>query len=321
MMKAILCKLLCIAAALIPTSLVYAQAYPNKPVRLIVPWPAGGSADSIGRLVATSLATELGATVYVENIAGASGVIGTQQLVRALPDGYTLLLASSSTNSAAPNLLKKISFDPVKDFRPIGLIAVAPSVLVVPVGSPFKTPKDIIAAATKQGGLSYGSGGNGNSGHLSAELFKSVVKINATHVPYKGNTPAMMDLIGGQLDFMFDNGAIPFIKGGKIRALAVASPSRLQALPDVPTFAELGFPAMQMNTWFGLTAPASTPTPILNKINAALNMALKSADVSRRLVEMGAQVQTNTPDNFAIFWRKELDRYKDLIKLSGASVE
>lgn len=320
-MKAILYRLVWVAAALMPVSPVHAQTYPNKPVRLIVPWPAGGSADSIGRLVATSLATELGTTVYVENIAGASGVIGTLQLVRALPDGYTLLLASSSANASAPNLLKKIGFDPIKDFRPVGLIAIAPSVLVVPVGAPYKTPKDIIAAANKQGGLSYGSGGNGNSGHLSGELFKSVAKIGATHVPYKGNTPAMMDLIGGQLDFMFDNGAIPFIKGGKIRPLAVASQSRLQALPDVPTFAELGLPAMQMNTWFGLTAPASTPAPIVNKINTTLNAALKSAEVSKRLVEMGAEVQTSTPDDFSAFWKKELDRYKDLIKLSGATVE
>lgn len=296
--------------------------YPDKPIKLIVPWPPGGSADAIGRLVATALAAEMKANVYVDNVAGASGSIGTQQMVRAQADGYTLLLATSSGNASAPNLLRKVGFDPVKDFRPVGMIAVAPSVLVVPASSPFKAPKDIVEAAkARPGKLSYGSGGNGNSGHLSGELFKSVARIDTTHVPYKGNTPALTDLIGGQLDYMFDNGALPFIKGGKVRPLAVSSEKRLQALPDVPTFAELGLTGMVFNTWFGLAVPAATPQPIVDKLNAALNVAMKSPEVGKRITDMGAEVQTSTPEQFGAFWGKELQRYKELIKLSGATLE
>jgi len=322
-MKRLFGGLLSLALALGSAPIAQAQpAYPEKPVKLIVPWPPGGSADAIGRLVAVGLAAELKTSVYVENVAGASGTIGTQQLVRSQPDGHTLLLATSSANAAAPHLLKRVGFAPVNDFRPIGLVAMAPSVLVVPLASPFKVPNDIVEAARrKPGQLSFGSGGNGNSGHLSGELFKSVAKIDATHVPYKGNTPAMTDLIGGQTDFMFAPGAIPFIKGGRVRALAVASDARLQALPDVPTFAELGLPGMKMNTWFGLAAPAATPAPVVQRISAALNAALGAEDMTRRLTDMGAQVQTSTPDKFAAFWRQELDRYKELIKLSGANLE
>lgn len=321
-MKTLLQKLVLALLATTTTVPVMAEGYPEKPIRLIVPWPAGGSADSIGRVLATTLAAELGTTVFVDNVAGASGTIGNQQLIRAQPDGHTILLASSSGNASAPALIKKLGFDPIKDFRPVGLVAMAPSVLVVPAGSPFKTPKDIISTAmANPGKLSYGSGGNGNSGHLSGELFKSIAKIEATHVPYKGNTPAMMDLIGGQLDFMFDNGAIPFIKGGKIRALAVAAETRMTALPNVPTFAEAGFPAMHLSTWFGLAVPAATPAPIVSRLSTALNAALKSPEVSKRFVDMGAEVHSSSPESFADYWKKELDRYKELIKLSGAMVE
>lgn len=279
---------------------IMAEGYPEKPVRLIVPWPAGGSTDSISRVLATFMTITLGVSIFVDNVAGASGTIGNQQLIRAQPDGYTVLLASSSGNAAIPALVRKLGYDPVKDFRPIGLVAMAPSVLVVQAGSPFKTPKDIVSAATAHPGkLSYGTGGNGNSGHLAGELFKSIAKIEATPVPYKGNAPAMVDLIGGQLDFMFDNGAIPFIKSGKIRPLAVAAETRMTALPDVPTFAEAGFPTMQSSTWWGLAVPATTPSPIVVRLSTALNAALKSPELSKRFVDMGAEVQSSSPEVFA----------------------
>ena len=188
--------------------------------------------------------------------------------------------------------------------------------------SPYKSPKDIVdAAKAKPGKLSYGSGGNGNSGHLSGELFKSITKIDVQHVPYKGNAPASSDLIGGQIDYMFDNGAVSQIQGGKVRGLAVAAEQRLAALPDIPTFKELGWPGMQLSTWFGLAAPKGTPTTVVEKINSAMTTALQKPDVAKRLQELGAEVMTATPAAFAGFWKEEIERYRGLVKLSGAKIE
>jgi tripartite-type tricarboxylate transporter receptor subunit TctC len=299
-----------------------AQAYPDKPIKLVVTWPPGGSADAIGRLVANALTTGLGQTVYVENAAGASGNIGTQQFARSQPDGYTLLLATSTTNAASPALFTKIGFHPIDDFVPISLVALSPSMLIVSSKSPYKSPQDIVVAAkANPGKLTFGSGGNGNSGHLSAELFKSVVKIDAQHVPYKGNSPAMVDLIGGQIDFMFDNGAVPMIQGGKVRGLAVAAERRLAAVPDIPTFAELGWPGVQLSTWFGLAAPKGTPAAVVEKVNIAITAALLKPEGAKRLQDMGAEVKTSTPAAFATFWKAEIERYRGLVKLSGAKIE
>lgn len=314
-----------IAAVLTSVSLLtpaQAQTYPDKSVRLIVPWPAGGAADAVGRAVAASLTTELGKTVYVENVAGAGGNIGTQQFIRSAADGYTLLLATSSTNSANPYLYKKTGFEPVKDFTPVASLAVIPSVLVVPANSPYKSPKDVVAAAkASPGKLSYGSGGVGASAHLAGELLKSVAKIDITHVPYKGSGPALTDVMGGQLELMFDTGAFPHIKGGKIRALAVASDKRSPLIPDVPTFDELGIKGMIMNAWYGVAAPAGTPPAVVTKVNAAVNQALKSGDLAKRLTDIGAEVRAGSPDRFSKFWRSELARYEGLVKLTGATLD
>ena len=308
------------AACVVP--LAHAQAYPDKSVRLVVPWPAGGGADAVGRAVAQALTTELGKTVYVENVAGAGGNIGTQQFIRSAPDGYTLLLATSSTNVANPYLYKKTGFDPIKDFTPIASVALIPSVLVVPSASSFKSPKDIIdAAKAKPGKLSYGSGGIGASAHLAGELFKSIAKVDITHVPYKGSGPALTDVMGGQLDLMFDTGAFSHIKGGKIRALAVASDKRQPTIPDVPTFEELGIKGMAMNAWYGVAAPAGTPALVVAKVNEAVNKALKSGDLAKRLAHIGAEVRGGTPEDFSKFWRSELARYEGLVKLTGATLD
>lgn len=299
-----------------------ADNYPEKPIRLIVPWPPGGSADQIGRIVAAELSAGLGKSVFVENVAGASGNIGTQQFVRAQPDGYTLILATSTTNASNPHLFTKLGFNPIDDFIPVSPVALSPSVLIVSAGSPYKSPKDIIEAAkAKPGKLSYGSGGSGNSGHLSGELFKSVTKVDVVHVPYKGNSPALVDVMGGQIDYMFDNGAVGHIRGGKVRGLAVAAERRLSALPDLPTFKELGWPDMQLSTWFGLAAPKGTPPAIVERINGAMTAALQKPDVAKRLQDMGAEVKTSTPADFATFWRDEFERYRGLVKLSGAKIE
>lgn len=299
-----------------------AQTYPDKSVRLIVPWPAGGGADAVGRAVAQALTTELGKTVYVENVAGAGGNIGTQQFVRAAADGYTLLLATSSTNSANPYLYKKTGFEPIKDFTPVASVALIHSVMVVPASSPFKSPQEVIAAAkASPGKLSYGSGGIGASAHLAGELFKSVAKVDITHVPYKGSGPALTDVMGGQLDLMFDTGAFPHIKGGKIRALAVAADKRQPLIPNVPTFEELGIKGMIMNAWYGVAAPAGTPAPIVSKVNHAVNQALKSGELAKRLADIGAEVRSGSPEDFSKFWRGELARYEGLVKLTGATLD
>ena len=315
----------CVALALSSVCLMSAanaQNYPDKSVRLIVPWPAGGGADAVGRAVAQALTSELGKTVYVENVAGAGGNIGTQQFTRSAPDGYTLLLATSSTNSANPYLYKKTGFDPIKDFTPIASVAIIPSVLVVPAGSPFKSPQDIVAAAkASPGKLAYGSGGVGASAHLAGELFKSVAKIDVTHVPYKGSGPALTDVMGGQLNFMLDTGAFAHIKGGKIRALAVASSKRQPLIPDVPTFDELGIKGMIMNAWYGVAAPAGTPSAVVTKVNAAVNKALVSGELSKRLTDIGGDVHAGSPEEFSKFWRSELSRYEGLVKLTGATLE
>jgi tripartite-type tricarboxylate transporter receptor subunit TctC len=314
--------LLVAAACLVPMSTLHAQAYPEKPIRLVVPWPAGGGADAVGRAVAQALTLELGKSVYVENIAGAGGNIGTQQFIRSAPDGYTLLLATSSTNVANPYLYKKVGFDPIKDFTPVASVAMLSSVLVVPTSSPFKSPKDIIAAAqAAPGKLLYGSGGVGASAHLAGELFNSVSKIEITHVPYKGSGPALTDVMGGQINMMFDTGAFPHIKGGKIRALAVAAEKRHPLIPDVPTFEELGIKGMIMNAWYGVAAPAGTPASVVAKVNQAVEHALKSGELSKRLTDIGAEVRGGTPEAFATFWRNELVRYEKLVKLTGASLD
>lgn len=314
--------LLIASACLAPLSTLHAQTYPEKPIRLVVPWPAGGGADAVGRAVAQALTLELGKSVFVENIAGAGGNIGTQQFIRSAPDGYTLLLATSSTNVANPYLYKKVGFDPIKDFTPVASVAMLSSVLVVPASSPFKSPKDIIGAAqAAPGKLLYGSGGVGASAHLAGELFNSVSKIDITHVPYKGSGPALTDVMGGQINMMFDTGAFPHIKGGKIRALAVAAEKRHPLIPDVPTFEELGIKGMIMNAWYGVAAPAGTPAPVVAKVNQAVEHALKSGELSKRLADIGAEVRGGTPEAFATFWRNELVRYEGLVKLTGASLD
>ena len=315
----------CAAAALAfgcALGVAQAQSYPEKPIRLVVPWPAGGAADAVGRAVAQSLATELGKPVFVENVAGAGGNIGTQQFVRSAPDGHTLLLATSSTNAANPHLYKKTGFDAVKDFVPVASVAVIPSVLVVPASSKYKTPADIVAASkASPGKLSYGSGGVGASAHLAGELFKSLARIDVSHVPYKGSGPALIDVMAGQLDYMFDTGAFPHVKGGKVRALAVAADKRSPLLPDVPTFAELGMKGMIMNAWYGVAAPAGTSAAVVARVNAAINQSLKSGDLAKRLQDIGGEVRGGSAAEFAAFWVAEVSRYDGLVKLTGASLD
>jgi len=318
--RKVLCGLACMASFSLAGPAL--AAYPEQPIKLVVPWPPGGSADAVGRHLAFVLSNALGQSVYVENAAGASGSIGTASFARSQPDGYTLLLATSTTNAAVPSLMLKLPFHPVTDFSPVSLAAVAPSVLIVSASAPYKSVKELVdAAKAAPGKFSYGSGGNGNSSHLSAALFTSAMGIEATHIPYKGNALASVDLLGGQIDFMFDNNPVAMVKGGKVRALAATGDQRVAALLDVPTFKELGWPGIYLTTWFGLAAPKGTPPAVVEKVHSALVEGLKKADAGKRLQDLGFEVKTQSPAEFQAFWKTEIERYRALVKLSGAKAE
>jgi tripartite-type tricarboxylate transporter receptor subunit TctC len=302
---------------------VFAQAYPSQPIRLLVPWPPGGLTDAIGRLIGHSLGERLGQTIFVENKPGASGNIGTAQFVRSKPDGYTLLLGSSTTNAANPHLYSQLGFDPVKDFAPIGLIASAPNVLLVAPNSPYKNVQQLIAAAkAKPNILTYGSAGAASSAHLAGALFTRMMEVEMMHVPYKGAGPALVDLMAGHINLMLDPSALQHIKSGKLRALAVPAKTRLPALPDVPTFEEAtGIKNMYAYAWYGLMAPAGTPPDIINRLNRELNAVLQTPEIRTHLIEAGAEIGGGTAKEFGRFMASELDRYENIVKISGAKVD
>jgi tripartite-type tricarboxylate transporter receptor subunit TctC len=303
-------------------SLAQAQTYPSQSIRLIVPWPPGGATDVIARLMAQALSPRLGQTVVVENKPGAGGNIGTEQFVRSKPDGYTIIMATSSTNAANPHLYARLGFDPVKDFAPVVFVASVPNILVVPAASPARTALELIAEAkANPGKLTYGSAGIGASQHLAGALFKNITKIDVLHVPYKGSGPAAADLMAGHISMMLDTGSLPHIAGGRLRALAVASKTRLPALPDVPTFEELGVRGMIASAWYGLMAPAGTPSAIIDRLNRDSNAVLQSADFRQRLTDFGAEIGGGTAEEFAAFAIAEIKHYEEIVALSGAKME
>lgn len=312
-----------LGAAIGAPALAQNAAYPSQSIRIILPWPPGGLTDTIGRLIAQTLGDRLGQSVYVDNRPGASGNIGTAQAARAAPDGYTLLLASSTPNSANPHLYSHLGFDPRKDFAGIGLIATAPNVLLVRADSPYQTANDLIAAVRAQPGkLTYGSAGTASSGHLAGSTFTHVFKLDMLHVPYKGAGPALVDLMSGQIDVMLDPSALPHIRSGKLRALAVPATRRLPALPDVPTFEEAtGTQGMIASAWYGLAAPAGTPPAILERLNRELNAVLESPAVKQQLIDFGADPRGMSTPEFDRFMQSEIDRYGRIIKDADVKIE
>lgn len=316
--------LLC-AACLLP-SLSFAQAddYPNRPIKLLVPWATGGATDSLARLIGQKLSIRLKQPVVVDNKAGAGGTIGTSAFTKEKPDGYSLLMATSSANVAGPYLYAKPGFDPIKDFTPVAYVALIPNVLEVSAKSRFTSAQELIAEAKKNPGtVNYGSGGNGSSQHLSSSLLKKVAGIDIIHVPYKGSGPALTDLMGGQVDFILDTGSLGHVKSGNLKALAVASSKRLPALPEVPTFAELGYKDMIASAWYGVLAPAGLPKPIQDKLNVEINAVLKDPD-TRKQIEMtlgGIVSDGESPAWFGDFVKSELKRYAEIVKISGAKAE
>jgi len=301
-----------------------AQNYPTKPIRLVVPFPAAGTTDILAREVAQRLSVLWGQSVVVDNRPGAGGNIGSDLVAKSAPDGYTLLMGTVGTHAINPSLYSKMPYDHVKDFTPVILVAGVPNVLEVTPSLPVNSVADLIKLAKeKPGQLNFASSGSGTSIHLSGELFKAMAGVDMTHVPYKGSAPAITDLMGGQVQLMFDNlpSSLGQIKAGKLRAIAVTSAQRAAALPNVPTIAESGVPGFEASSWFGILAPAGTPPAIVARINADVNQWLQSAEAKDKLLAQGAVAAGGTPADFAAHIRAETEKWAKVVKISGAKVD
>jgi len=299
-------------------------AYPTKPVRLVVPFPAGGTTDILARAVAQKLSETWGQQVIVDNRPGAGGNIGSELVAKAPPDGYTLLMGTVGTHAINPSLYAKMPYDHVKDFTPVILVAGVPNVLVVNPSLPVNSVQELIAyGKANPNKLNFASSGNGTSIHLSGELFRTMTGVQMTHVPYKGSAPALTDLIGGQVQLMFDNlpSSLQFIKAGKLRALAVTSTERSSALPELPTLAESGLPGFEASSWFGVLAPAGTPNDIVTKVNGAIAAWLASPDAREKLAAQGAIAAGGPSDAFVKHIGNESAKWAKVVKASGAHVD
>jgi len=309
-----------IAAALLigsSPSTTSAQTYPSRPIHIVTPYSPGGSADMIARLIADNLAKRLGQPVIVENRPGASGTMGTQAVAKAAPDGYTLLLAFVAEVAIAPGLYPKLSYDPLKDLVPVILAAKYPMVLVVTPSLGAASVKDLMAIAkASPQGLAYASSGSGSPAHIAFELLARRTGMNMTHVPYKGGGAALADLLGGHVQMFFSglSPALPHLKSGKLRAIAVSSAQRSFALPDVPTVSESGVTDFDVNTWNGLFAPAGTPAGIVDQLNTEVSAILRMPDVAKRLASEGAEFAPNTPKEFGAFVQSQVAKYSQVIK-------
>lgn len=318
--KALACVALA-AATLCGTA--HAQTYPTKPVTIVVPFSPGGATDIMTRLLAERLNKRLGQPVVVENKPGAGTMIASDYVAKAPADGYTLLVAASSLG-IAPSLYKKVNYDPIKDFAPVSLVASVVHVLVVHPSIPAKNVGELVtwlkANPTK---ANYGSVGAGTSTHLESELFNSVAGVKMAHIPYKGSAPALTDLVGGQLQVMFDAYASsgPFIKDGRVRLLAVTTAQRSKSLPDTPTVSESGLPGYEAMPWLGLVAPAGTPAPVVNRLYTELNDILKEPEVQERFRSLGLDIIGNKPEEFSAFLKKDIVKWAQVIKDSGAKVD
>ena len=313
--------LFCFLIAMAPP--VVAQSdFPNHPIRLIVTVPPGGAADFIARLVGGKLSESLGQPVLVENRAGAGGTIAADAVAKASPDGYTLLQNSITTHGVGPHLYAKLPYDPVKDFAPVSALARLTLIMAVTADLPVKDVQGVISLS-KTTSLNFASSGNGGAPHMAAELFKSVTGASLTHVPYKGSGPAVADLVGGRVQIMFDAAPslIQHVKSGKLRVLAAASAQRNRLLPEVPTFAELGYPQVTVSLWYGLLAPAGTPRAVIDKLNRETTRVLESGDVREKLLAQGAEPAPGTPEAFASFMRDETAKWAPVVKQAGVKLD
>jgi len=320
----IVCRACMALLVLIIATAASAQSYPDKSVRMVVPFAAGaGSNDIMARLVAQKLSDELGQQFVVDNRPGASGIIGTDIVAKAPPDGYTVLMMSL-TFTVNPSLFSKLPYDTVRDLIPVTMVASAPLMLVVHPSVPAKSVTEFIAyAKANPGKLNFGSGGPGTTPHLAGEMIKTMAGIQVTHIPYKGGAPALTDLVAGQIQFMCENipGTLPFAKAGKLRALAVTDLKRSPLLPELPTLDEAGLKGYQIVGWNGLFVPAGTPQPIVNRLNAEVVKALALPDVKDRLATLGADAVGDTPQHFAVFIKAEIPKWAKVVKDAGLKIE
>jgi tripartite-type tricarboxylate transporter receptor subunit TctC len=313
-----------LAVLALSTSQALAQGYPVKPLKMIVPYPPGGGNDTLGRLFAVKLGERLGQPVVVENRGGAGATIGTEAAAKSPPDGYTILLSSIATHALSPNLYAKVNYDPIRDFAPVTLLGVAPTVVVINKDLPAATLAEFIAAAkAKPGGMAYASGGNGTPPHINGEVFKSVAGVDLLHVAYKGGGPALTDLMGGRVQVMFDTAAsaMPHVRGGRLRALAISGPKRSPEYPDLPTFAEAGLAAYDTNAWYSIHLPAGTPPDIVKRLNGELVAILRQPDVQERFKQLSTEPVGNSPEEFDAFVRAELAKYAQVIKQAGIKLD
>ena len=317
--RALLTTLLALAAA--PS---FAAAFPDKPIRLIVPFPAGGAADAMARGMAQRLGTELGQQVIVDNRGGAGGTTAAESVARAAPDGYTLFFATMGTQAINPALYPKLRYDPLKDFAPISVTHLTPRVLVVGPQVSAKNVAELIALAkAKPDALTYGSAGSGSSSHLAGALFESMAGVKMLHVPYKGSAPLLTDVMAGRVDMTFDSYTVyeEHIRSGRVRALAVTGAQRLQALKQVPTVAEAGVKGYEVSNWLGLLAPAGTPKDVLARIHVALGRAMASPALREQLTSLGIEPVFGSPEAFAALVRSEIPKWARIVKASGATAE
>ena len=306
-----------VSAALLPTLVQAQDKYPSKPITWICPYAAGGNADSRSRQVAKAMSAILGQPIIIENRAGAGGNIGTEAIARGKPDGYTIGMGNFAPLAVNHALFKKLNFDPANDIVPIGLIEKGPLILMVRNDSPYKSIKDIVAAAkANPGKLSYASGGIGGSHHLSGALLENAADIDLIHAPYKSGAAGATDLMGGQVQMMFEQmySAMPAIKGGRLRALAITSKTRSPLLPDLPTMAEQGFPSVEVQNWQGLVAPKGIPADLVKQLNAALNRALQDPEVKDKILSQGNEMGGGTPEQFAALIKTEAPRWGTVVK-------
>jgi tripartite-type tricarboxylate transporter receptor subunit TctC len=313
---------------LIVAALVLAQAgatraqanYPNRPIQLVVTVPPGGAADLIARVIGAKLSDALGQQVVINNRAGAGGTTAAAQVAKSAPDGYTLLLNTIATHGIGPHIYANLGYDPVKDFSPVILVAKLPLIMVVNAEVPAGTVGDVIALAkARPGELTFSSSGAGGAPHLAGEIFKYLTGTELQHVPYRGSGPAVIDLIAGRITMMFDAtpSLLPNITAGKLRPIAAASPQRHRLFPDVPAFAELGYPGMDVALWYGVAVPGGTPAPIVQRLNAELAKILDMPDVRRNLSEQGADLQGGSVEDFATFMRNESARWSEVVTRAG----
>ena len=316
-------KLVLVLASLLFVSSAFAQSYPAKPIRIVVPYPPGGFNDTLGRTLAAKFTESWGQPAVVENKPGANTVIGTDFVAKSAPDGYTLLIVAFPF-AVTPSLLKNMPYDTVKDFAPVAWAAVSPNALVVNPSVPVKTVGELIALAkSKPGSLSYASTGNGSSNHISMELFKSLAGVDIVHIPYKGSGPAVTDLLGGQVQVMFDNApnVMPHVKAGKLRALGMSGAKRSSFAPDIPTVAEAGVPGYEVAVWFGVVAPAGTPREIVQKLNAEILRILAMPDVRERFQGQGVEPVGSTPEQFGEHIKGQMAKWARVVQDAGVKAE